>query len=155
MALVLARGDSRCRSVGYIGEVSGRVRIVLVACWVIVAGLLVRMASGGNALGILYVVRVNDPATLLVGAFSVLVAGGVAVRILTAPSRRTLWASTGLSLLIIPFSLVLAGDGHDSAGALGAAAVVALAIGIQSLGRSREPVMSGAITPSATDAGDH
>ena len=134
---------------------SGRVRIILVACWVIVAGLLVRMASGGNALGILYVVRVNDPATLLVGAFSVLVAGGVTFSVMTRPSRRTLWVSTGLSIVVIPFSLVLAGDGHESAGALGAAAVVALVIAIHSLGRFRGATVSGAITPHARDTGDH
>lgn len=151
---MLAGSCYRCRSVGYIVEVSGRARIVLGACWVIVAGLLVRMAWGGNALGVLYVVRVNGPATLLVGAVCMLVAGGVAVRILTRPSRGTLWVSTGLSLLVIPFSLVLAGDGHGSAGALGGSAVAALAVAIHSLGRSREPVTSTTITPNAADAGD-
>jgi hypothetical protein len=140
--------------VRYIAEVSDRSRIALAVCWIIVAGLLVRMALGGSLLGILYVVRVVHPMVLLVGACSVLIAGGLTFRVLTRPSRGTLWVSTGLSLLVIPFSLVLAGDGHGSAEALGGSAVAALAVAIHSLGRSQEPVTSTEIMPDAPEAGD-
>ena len=152
---MLVRSGYRCRSVGYIVEMSGRARIVLVTCWVIVAGLLVRMAWGGNALGVLYVVRVSDPATLLVGAFSVLLGGGVTFGLVIRPSRGTLWVSTGLSLVVIPLSLVLAGDGHGSAGAVGVAAAVALAIAIRSLGRKPELGVDEIVAPGRPDTGDH
>lgn len=151
---MLARCGYRWRSIGYIVEVSGRARILLVACWIIVAGLLVRMAWGGSFLGILYVVRVVHPVALLVGACSVMIAGGVTFRVLTRPSRRTLWVSTGLSLLVIAFSLVLAAGGHESAGALGGSAVAALAIAIHSLGHFPEPVIITAMTPNGPDASD-
>lgn len=111
------------------------------------------MAWGGSALGVLYVVRVNDPATLSVGAFSVLVAVGVTFGVATGPSRRTLWVSTALSLVVIPLSLVLAGDRHGSAWAVGVAAAVALAIAIRSLGR--KPEVDGSVAPSVADGHDH
>ncbi len=139
---------------GYIADVSDRSRVALAVCWIMAAGLLVRMAMGGSLGGILYVVRHVHPVTLLVGASSILIAGGVTFKVLTRPSRGTIWASTGLSLLVIPFSLVLAAGGHESALAVGGSAVAALAIAIHSLGHSREPVISAAIPQIAPDAGD-
>ena len=139
---------------GYIPEMSDRFRVALAICWIVVAGLLARMAMGGSLLGILYVVRVVHPLALLVGAGSIALAGGVALGVVTGPSRRTLWVSTGLSLVVIPFSLVLAGDGHGSAGALGGAAVVALAIAIRSLGRKPEPGVHGTVAPGTPDGRD-
>ena len=134
---------------------SDRSRVALAICWIVVAGLLARMAMGGSLLGIQYVVRAVHPLTLLVGAFSILIAGGVILGVVAGPSRRTLWASTGLSLVVIPFSLILAGDGHGSAGALGGTAVVALAIAIRSLGRKPEPEVDGSVAPSVADGQDH
>lgn len=140
--------------VGYIPDMSDRSRIALAVSWIVVAGLLTRMAWGGSLLGILYVVRAVHPLTLLVGAFSILIAGGVTFSIVIRPSRRTLWVSTGLSIFVIPLSLVLAGDGHGSAVALGAAAVAALAIAVRALGRYRDPTISAAITPGRPDGRD-
>ena len=105
-------------------------------------------------MGVVYVARVSDPATLLAGALSVLGAGGVAVQVLIGPARRTLWVSTGLSLLVIPFSLFLAGYGHGSAGVLGGAAAAALAIAIYSLARWTGPASDSTITPDRPEDGD-
>ena len=81
--------------------------------------------------------------------------GGVTFSIVIRPSRGTLWVSSGLSLVVIPLSLVLAGDGHGSAGAVGVAAAVALAIAIRSLGRKPEPEVDGSVAPSVADGQDH
>jgi hypothetical protein len=112
------------------------------------------MASGGSLLGILYVVQVVQPLMLLVGACAVLIAGVVTGWILLRPSRSTLWVSTGLSILVAPFSLALALDGHGSAVVLGGSAVAALAIATYLLNQVRDPAASAAITPSEVDAID-
>ena len=136
-------------------DMSVRSRIALAVSWIVVAGLLARMAWGGSLLGILHVVRVVHPLTLLIGACAIAIAGGVTLGVVTGPSRRTLWVSTGLSLVVIPFSLILAGDGHGSAGALGGAAAVALAIAIRSLGRKPELGVDEIVAPGRPDTGDH
>ena len=137
-------------------DMSVRSRIVLAVSWIVVAGLLARMAWGGSLLGILHVVRVVHPLTLLIGACAIAIAGGVTLGVVTGPSRRTLWISTGLSFVVIPFSLILVGDGHGSAGALGGAAAVALAIAIRSLGRKPEVGVGvdEIVAPSRPDTGD-
>jgi len=134
--------------------VSGRSRLALAACWVVVAGLLLRMAWGGSLFGILYVVRVVHPLTLLVGAITILAAGGLTVGLLNRPSRGMLWVSVGLSTAAIPYGVVLAGDGHGSAGALGLAAAAALAIAIHTLDRPGDLAGGTPIVPTAPDTGD-
>ena len=107
------------------------VRLTIVACWLVVAFLLLRMAYGGSIGGIIYVVEVTHPLELAAGA--VAIAGALAAAFLLA--RRATPTGIALSIavgvLAVPLSVLLMTQDHGSAPVLGLAALVALVLSIR------------------------
>ncbi|MFP5343063.1 MAG: hypothetical protein ACLGIJ_09080 [Candidatus Limnocylindria bacterium] len=101
-------------------------RAAIVACWIAIGGLVVRIGSGGGSLiGVGYVLRTEPLAVVLIGAGLL----AVAIAVVAGLVRRTdgAWrTSTIAALLVLPGWLLLYADGHDSAvlGALAACAAL-------------------------------
>ncbi len=104
---------------------------MLAASWAVVAFLLLRMAYGGSIGGILYVLRVNHPAILVIGALTIMGAASIAFLALRGMSPRALPLSIGLSLVALPLSIVLATQDHGSAPAIAVAATLAMIISVR------------------------
>jgi hypothetical protein len=120
--------------------VSRRFRIAIAGCWLVVAFLILRMLWGGSLFGIVYVIHHDHPAVLIVDAITIVGALGVAILLLAGWSVRALRISIVLSYATILFSFVLATQDHGSAPAVGAAALIALAL-------ARRTVMAARAAP--------
>ncbi|MFP5341655.1 MAG: hypothetical protein ACLGIJ_01835 [Candidatus Limnocylindria bacterium] len=104
-------------------------RAAIIGCWLVIAGLVVRIGSGGGTLtGVGYVLRTEPLAVVLIGAGLL----AVAVALVAALARRHVraWrASTIAAALVLPGWLLLFSDGHDSALLGVVAAILALWLG--------------------------
>jgi hypothetical protein len=116
-------------------------------CWLIVAALLVRAASGGGLSigGFLYVADAEPTASYAVGGVLLGVALALAIGFAIWPSA-TLWR---ISALFAVLTVLYAGwwfllDAHTSGLALGAAAVGALALAVSA---ARRPLAAPAAKP--------
>jgi len=107
------------------------VRLTIIACWLVVAFLLLRMAYGGSIGGIIYVVEVTHPLELAAGA--VAIAGALAAAFLLArgATQAGVSVSIAVGLLAVPLSVLLMTQDHGSAPVLGVAALVGLALSIR------------------------
>lgn len=108
---------------------SRRFRFAIAACWLVVAFLILRMWWGGSLLGYIYVLHHDHPAVLIADAAVIVGALAVAVLLAVGATAQALRISIFLSYLVIAFSFVLSTQDHGSAPAVGAAALVALALG--------------------------
>ena len=86
------------------------------------------MLWGGSLFGIVYVIHHDHPAVLIADALTILGALAVAILLAAGSTGRALRISIALSYATILFSFVLATQDHGSAPAVGAAALVALAL---------------------------
>ncbi len=102
--------------------------VVSAGAWLVIAVVIVRMASGGGSIaGFDYVVR-KAPLAAVGGAALLLAAVALIAGFLSGAAWATrLSAVAGIAAII--FGLVLGVRGHDSAWVLIAAALVALLIG--------------------------
>lgn len=102
------------------------VRAAIVACWLVIGGLVVRIASGGGSLvGFGYVLQTEPFAVVLIGTGLL----AIAIAVVASLVRRSdsAWrASTLAAILVLPGWLLLYVNGHDSAvlGALAAGAAL-------------------------------
>ena len=110
-----------------------RFRAAIAACWLVVAFLILRMLWGGSLFGILYVIHHDHPAVLIADAITIVAAFGIAILLAVGATTPALRISIVLSYATILFSFVLATQDHGSAPVVGAAAVVALALGRRTL----------------------
>jgi hypothetical protein len=113
--------------------VSRTSRFAIAACWLVVAFLLLRMAWGGSLFGIIYVLNYNPPAVLIAGGGTIVGALGAALLVARRASHLALWISIAIAFLAIPLSVVLATEDHGSAPAVGAAAVIAMALSLRGI----------------------
>jgi hypothetical protein len=106
-------------------------RFTIIACWLVVAFLLLRMAYGGSIGGIIYVVEVTHPLELVAGA--VAIAGALAAAFLLArgATQAGVAVSIAVGVLAVPLSVLLITQDHGSAPVLGLAALVALALAVR------------------------
>jgi hypothetical protein len=118
--------------------VSRAFRIAIAGCWLVVAFLILRMLWGGSLFGIVYVIHHDHPAVLIADAITVVGALGVAILLAIGSTSRGLRLSIVMSYLAILFSVVLATQDHGSAPAVGAAALVALALARRTLAAARD-----------------
>jgi hypothetical protein len=118
--------------------VSRRFRIAIAGCWLVVAFLILRMLWGGSLFGIVYVIHHDHPAVLIVDAITIFGALMVAILLAVSSISRALRLSVLLSYLTILFSFVLATQDHGSAPAVGAAALIALALARRTLVAARD-----------------
>lgn len=102
-----------------------RNRLIASTAWALVALLLLRIASGGSLLGIVYVLRRGPPLMLVLGAAgligSVLLARDAWRQTTRFPAGRPVLAA----ILLIPFAVWLVSLGHQSGWLIAAAAMVA------------------------------
>jgi hypothetical protein len=108
--------------------VSRPLRIAIAGCWLVVAFLILRMLWGGSLFGIVYVIHHDHPAVLVADGITIAAALVVALLLAAGSIQRALRLSIVLSYATILFSLVLATQDHGSAPAVGAAALIALAL---------------------------
>jgi hypothetical protein len=115
-------------------------RLTIIACWLIVAFLLLRMAYGGSPTGILYVVQVVHPLELAVWA--VVTAGAIVAAILLAVGSSSAGVSLSIAVGIVaaPLSVLLISQNHGSAPVLGLAALLGLALSIRARLRPAAPI---------------
>jgi hypothetical protein len=106
-------------------------RLAIIACWLVVAFLLLRMAYGGSIGGIIYVVEVTHPLELVAGA--VAIAGALAAAFLLARGATPagLAVSIAVGVLTVPLSVLLITQDHGSAPVLGLAALVGLGLSVR------------------------
>jgi|GEM_PF-3489268 len=104
------------------------IRVAVVASWVVIAAIVLRIASGGGSLVGLRFVLDTEPLIVVMVGSGLLVAAGIVV---VGMARRSAWAARAsdvLAALAVPGFLLLLGEGHDSAafGVLTAATALAL-----------------------------
>lgn len=109
-------------------QLSTGIRVAVVANWIVIAAIVLRMASGGGSLGGLRFVLDTEPLIVVMVGSGLLVASGIVV---VGMARRSAWAARAsdvLAALAVPGFLLLLGEGHDSAafGVLAAATALAL-----------------------------
>ena len=101
------------------------------ACWLVVAVVLVRMASGGGTVdGLNYVVD-RAPAWALVGGAVLLVSAVGLVLAFALGASRARTASAVAAIIAIAFAVMAGLSGHESSWILGAAAAVALVVAVR------------------------
>lgn len=107
------------------GLVSAHRRSITIACWAVIAAVLLRIASGGGSLtGLGYVLRTEPALAVAAGAFS-LITGAVVVLALVR-GWWWAWAASRLGATIaLAASVILVLGGHDSAVLAAAGAIVA------------------------------
>ena len=113
-------------------------RSVVVACWVAVVIILLRIASGGGPGGPEYVVRVEPGIAIALGLGLVLSATVLAVVLALDGSRRAFVASAIVAAVALAYGLFLVADRHDSGQILILATTIILVISIRSVRRAEE-----------------
>lgn len=103
---------------------SSDARVVIAAAWIVIAAVVLRIASGGGSLvGVRFVLGTEPLLVVLAGSGLLAAAGAV----LVGMARRRAWTSKlsdAAAVLAVPGFLLLLGEGHDSAiFGIGAAAV--------------------------------
>jgi hypothetical protein len=116
-------------------------RFVIVACWLLVAFLLLRMAWGGSIGGIIYVIGVTHPILLAAGLVTIVGAIVVSYLLLSGATSSGLTASVALGILAVPLSVILIPD-HGSAPVVTVASLLALALSARARFRAAIPTSS-------------
>lgn len=112
-------------------------RIIVVVGWVVFAGIVVRVASGGGTLrGVGYVLGTESPVVVVLVVAS-LISGSLAIFALVRDLSSAWAISSAGAGIALSTSLLLTLDGHESALLAAMASGLVLLVGIV-VGRARQ-----------------